>query len=214
MSISNIARQVFIVTGASAGVGKELAKILYSRHAKVYTASRTRSRGEAAIADIQKAFPESRGTLHFIEVDLEDLESVQKAARGFLKEEDRLDMLWNNAGTMLPPVESKTKQGYELQLGSNTIAPFLFTQLLTPLLVKTAKEQSPGAVRVLWVASSAAELFSPKNGVDLENLNGTGVSSRTQYGVSKAGLVLLSQEYAKRHRDDGIISVVCLFTTY
>ncbi|KAF2242505.1 NAD(P)-binding protein [Trematosphaeria pertusa] len=194
-------------TKKASGVGKELARILYPLNAKVYTASRARSRGEAAISDIQKAVPHSSGSLDFIEVDLEDLESVRTAAETFLKKEDRLDALWNNAGTMLPPARSKTKQGYELQTGSNTLAPFLLTELLTPLMVRTVKQQGPGSVRILWVASSAAELFSPTNGVDMNNSNGDGVSSGTQYGVSKGGMVLLSQEYAKRYKVDGVISV-------
>jgi retinol dehydrogenase-12 len=72
---------------------------------------------------------------------------------------------------MVPPQGSKTKQGYELQLGTNDVAPFLFTKLLTPTLVKTAKESSPGSVRVVWVSSSVAEGASPKGGLDLGNLD-------------------------------------------
>lgn len=113
---------------------------------------------------------------------------------------------------MVPPAGTKTKQGYELQLGTNNVAPFLFTKLLTPILLKTAKEQSDaGRVRVVWVSSSAAAAFSPTGGVDMENLDyKTDKSAWFKYGVSKAGNVLHAKEFARRYGGEGIISVVCI----
>jgi retinol dehydrogenase-12 len=133
-----------------------------------------------------------------------------------LKREKRLDVLWNNAGVMVPPQGSKTKQGYELQLGTNNVAPFLFTQLLTPLLIETAKTASRGSVRVVWVASSAAERFAPPGGVDIENLGyeKEDKSAWFKYGHSKAGNILHGSEYAKRYGGEGILSVVSLPTTF
>lgn len=200
--------KVFIVTGSSSGVGKELAQILYSHNAKVYVAARSQEKSTEAIESIKTAFPESKGELVFLHLDLDDLTTIKKSAEDFLSKETKLDVLWNNAGVMVPPQGSKTKQGYELQLGTNNVAPFLFTNLLTPLLVSTAKVSPPGAVRVVWVSSSAAEAFSPVNGVDMNNLDyKTDKGAWHKYGVSKAGNVLHSHEYAKRHGGDGIISV-------
>ncbi|KAJ3533293.1 hypothetical protein NM208_g8049 [Fusarium decemcellulare] len=200
--------KVFIVTGASAGVGKELAQILFSLNAKVYLASRTESKVNEAIEYIRSTAPNSAGSLHFLSINLEDLNSVKQAAATFLEKESRLDGLWNNAGVMLPPEGSKTKQGYELQLGVNCLSSFLFTRLLTPLMVQTARSEPPGAVRVLWVGSSAVELFSPPGGVDLTNLDyKRDMTNSDKYAVSKGGMVLLSQEYARLHKEDGIISV-------
>src|SRR5205085_831100 len=138
---------------------------------KVYLASRTVTTVNKAIADIKSTHLKSTGALEFLPLDLEDLESVREAAASFQAKEPRLHGLWNNAGVMQPPVGSKSKQGYELQLGVNCLACFLFTQLLTPALARTAKNEPPGAVRVVWVASSAVELFSPAGGVDMENLD-------------------------------------------
>jgi retinol dehydrogenase-12 len=84
-----------------------------------------------------------------------------------LSKEKKLDVLWNNAGVMIPPQGSKTAQGYELQLGTNNIAPFLFTKLLTPILQSTAKTAPPRTVRVVWLSSSVAESASPTGGVDM-----------------------------------------------
>jgi retinol dehydrogenase 12 len=141
--------QVFIVTGSSSGVGKELAQILYSHNAKVYIAARSSEKSSVTIESIGTAFPESKGELVFLHLDLDDLTAIKKSADDFLSKEKRLDVLWNNAGVMFPPQGSKTKQGYELQLGTNNVAPFLFTKLLTPILIKTAKASSPGDVRVV-----------------------------------------------------------------
>jgi retinol dehydrogenase-12 len=201
--------QVFIVTGSSSGVGKELAQILYSHNAKVYVATRSQEKATGAIESIKTAFPNSTGELVFLHLDLDDLTTIKKSAEVFLSKEKKLDVLWNNAGVMTPPQGSTTKQGYELQLGTNNLAPFLFTKLLTPTLASTAKSSPPGNVRVVWVSSSAAEGLSPTGGVDLNNLDyKQDKGAWHKYGVSKAGNIFHSKEYAKRYEADGIISVV------
>jgi retinol dehydrogenase-12 len=206
----NSYQQVFIVTGSSSGVGKELAQILYSHNAKVYFAARSAEKTAATIESVKTAFPNSNGQAIYLHLDLDDLTTIKASASEFLSKEDKLNVLWNNAGVMVPPQGSKTKQGYELQLGTNNVAPFLFTKLLTPILIKTAKSEPPGTVRVVWTSSSAAEVISPKNGVDMNNLNyEVDKSAWHKYGVSKAGNVFHSKEFAKRYAGDGLISVVC-----
>jgi retinol dehydrogenase-12 len=201
--------QVFIVTGSSSGVGKELAQILFSHNAKVYMAVRSAEKASQAIDSIKSACPGSQGAIEFLHLDLDDLTTIKKSADEFLKKEEKLDVLWNNAGVMLTPQGSKTKQGYELQLGTNNVAPFLFTKLLTPVLQKTAKSAPPGTVRVIWTSSSMAEANAPTNGVDMGNLDyKVDKSAWQKYGVSKAGNILHAKEFAKLYKDDGIISVV------
>ncbi|KAL6835567.1 short chain dehydrogenase reductase [Trichoderma sp. SZMC 28015] len=200
-------REVFLVTGCSSGVGKELAKILYSHNAKVYITARSAKKAEAAIADIKAAHPESRGEIIYLHLDLNDLSSVKQSADEFLRLENRLDVLWNNAGVMLSPTGTKTKQGYEEQLGVNCLATFLFTQLLTPLLISTAKTAAPGSVRVIWVSSSATHR-SPPGGIDFDNMDyKKDIGKWTKYGISKAGVYYYATQYAKVHRNDGIVSV-------
>ena len=101
-----------------------------------------------AVNDIKSKCLQSKGELVFLHLDLGDLTTIKKSAEEFLSKEDRLDVSWNNAGAMVPPAGSKTAQGYELQLGRNNVAPFLFTKLLPPLLVKTAKSAPKGSIRV------------------------------------------------------------------
>lgn len=110
---------------------------------------------------------------------------------------------------MIPPQGSVTKQNYELQLGVNNLGPFLFTKLLTPILIETAKTAVKDSVRVVWVASSAAERFSPVGGVELDNLDykeEKGVWHK--YATSKAGNILHGKEFARRHADTGVLSLV------
>ncbi|OAA58459.1 NAD(P)-binding domain protein [Niveomyces insectorum RCEF 264] len=202
------AGKVFIVTGANSGVGELLAGILYSKNAKVYVAARSSEKGAQAIERIKALYPDSRGALVFLHLDLGDLSTVKASADAFLRQETQLHVLWNNAGVMVPPQGSTTKQGYELQLGTNAVAPFLFTKLLTPVLTSTAKTAPVGSVRVVWVASSAAALFSPKGGVVLDNLDyHQDQTTWHKYGVSKAANILHAAEYARRVASDNIVSV-------
>jgi retinol dehydrogenase-12 len=173
----------------------------------VYITGRSIEKADEAIADMKAAFPNSNGDLIFLYLDFNDLATVKKSAENFLSRETRLDVLWNNAGIMVPPQESKTKQGYEQQLGVNCLAPFLFTQLLTPLLIETAKTAPPDSVRVVWVSSSAISR-APPGGVDIHNMDyHVDASAWTKYGISKAGNYYHGTEYAKLHRNDGIISI-------
>jgi len=208
-SLPDLSGKVYIVTGSSAGVGKELARLLYSRNATVYVAARSAERANAAIAWMKERHPSSTGVLRFLKLDLNDLEGIKPSAEEFLAKEKRLDVLFNNAGVMVPPKGSTTKQGYEMQLGTNCIAPFLFTKLLTPMLVQTAKSSPAGSVRVVWTSSSAAHLGAPTGGVEVSKL-GKMIEEPTWkgYGVSKGGNVLHAMEYARRYRPDGIVSIV------
>lgn len=190
-----------------------MAKILYQKNAKVYVAARSEAKAKAAMDGIQADAPDSKGELRFLHLDLDDLATVKTSAETFLKENDRLDVLWNNAAVMIPPQGSKTKQGYEMHLGTNNVAPFLFTKLLLPILVKTARTAPKDSVRVVWVSSSAGEFGSPQGGVDIDNLDyKVDKGAWHKYSVSKAGNLLHASELAKRAGAEGIISVVSRFS--
>ncbi|OTA04474.1 Short-chain dehydrogenase/reductase [Trichoderma parareesei] len=208
-NLGDLTGKVYIVTGSNTGVGKELAQILYSKNATVYVAARSQAKATEAIEDIRKAFPASTGRLVFHSLDLADLEAVAQSAKEFLARETRLDVLFNNAGVMHPPQGSTTKQGYELQLGVNNLGHVLFTELLTPLLAQTAAKSAPNSVRVVWVSSLYSELGSPKGGIDPDNLGFTKKDKSTyhKYSVSKAGVYYQGEEYARKYKDQGIISL-------
>ena len=200
--------RVFIVTGGYAGCGFELSKILYGKNGTVYVAGRSKDKADKAISEIKTAHPSSDGRLEFLKLDLADLATIKASADEFLKKEQRLDVLTNNAGVMTPPVGSKTEQGYELQMGTNCLGPWLFTHFLTPILQKTAASSPPGSVRVTW-AASLATMGSPKGGVAWDEKTSApkvhGVRG-SDYAQSKGTNVLLANEYQDKYGKDGIIS--------
>ncbi|WYZ42100.1 hypothetical protein EsH8_V_000995 [Colletotrichum jinshuiense] len=200
-------RMVFIVTGSSGGLGKELAKILYSKNAKVYLAARSETKTMAVVSELKELYPESRGHCEYLHLDLSDLTTIKQSAQNFLDKESRLDVLWNNAGVMTPPQGSKTAQGYELQLGVNVLGPFLFTHVLRPALSAAAKDAPKDSVRVVWLSSGTAA-GAPKPAVDFSNINyAKDEGAWTKYSRSKAGNVVIAAEFARRTAGEGIISM-------
>ncbi|GAM86970.1 hypothetical protein ANO11243_049910 [Dothideomycetidae sp. 11243] len=202
--------KVFLVTGATSGIGKELGRLLYGANARVWIAARSKSKAEQTIAEIQSKAPGSKGDLRTLIIDFNDLRTIKPAVEDFLAKEDRLHVLFNNAGIMIPPQGTKTVQGYEAQLGVNNVAPFLFTKLLMPLLTHSAGLAPPGAVRVVWVSSSAVNAFAPATGVEMDNLDYHNDKGQWfKYGASKAGNVFHAAEFARRFSSSGIVNVAC-----
>jgi NAD(P)-dependent dehydrogenase (short-subunit alcohol dehydrogenase family) len=208
---ANLEGKVYVVTGANSGMGEELAKVLYAKNAKVYAACRSEDKGRQAIEGIKKAVPTSKGELIFLSLDLADLNKVKAAAQSFLAQETKLHVLFNNAGVMVGPANPplKTAQGYELALGVNCVGTFLFTKLLTPTLIATAREEPANSVRVVWLSSFGLGQYAPEErGIDLDNLDYHIPKPHVdRYGISKCGDWLLGVEFARRHKADGIVSV-------
>ncbi|CAG8908446.1 unnamed protein product [Penicillium egyptiacum] len=204
--------RVFIVTGGNAGIGLELSKILYASGATVYMASRSQAKAEATIKTITEASKSktTSGKLKFLHLDLNGLLVVKAAAESFAQQEDKLDVLWNNAGTGANAVSigQRTAQGFEPMIGMHCIATLLFTQLLTPQLRAAAASGGNGKTRVVWISSALAESASPPNGIDFDLLE-SGTKLTANYGTSKAGTWILNREFARRYAKDGIVSV-CL----
>ncbi|EWZ01512.1 hypothetical protein FOYG_01121 [Fusarium oxysporum NRRL 32931] len=208
-SLPSLNFRVYIITGATSGVGLELAKILYSRSAIVYIAARNYSKITSAIKEVQSAFPDSTGRLESLCVDLSDLPSIKPAAQQFLAKEIRLDGLVLNAGVMMPPEGSKTEQGHELQMGTNCLGGYLMSRLLEELLVKTTVVADEGTVRVVWLASTL-QMGTPKGGLVWDEVKKEPKVVKDQmenYMMSKAGNLLLAHEASQRLGSQGIISV-------
>ncbi|KAM0543623.1 hypothetical protein ACHAPJ_012211 [Fusarium lateritium] len=205
--LDDLSGKVYLITGSNTGIGKELAAILYSKNAKVYIAARNESKASAAIESIRQQHPSSSGELLFLHLELDDLSQIPQAARKLLSQETRLDVLFNNAGVMHVPPGSVTKQGYELTLGTNNLGHYLFTELVTPLLVETAKVAPKDSVRVIWLGSLYT-YAAPKDGMDLTNLDYKKDENKYyKYNVSKAGAYYEAADYALKHKKDGVISV-------
>ncbi|WP_433185161.1 SDR family oxidoreductase [Actinoallomurus sp. CA-150999] len=174
-----------VVTGANSGTGKEAAKALASAGATVILAVRTLAKGEQARREILAAHPAAEVEVR--RVDLADLSSVQEFADQMIKDGRPLDLLLNNAGVMMPPVRHETKDGFELQIGSNFLGPFALTVRLLPLLL-----QAP-APRVATMSSGQANRAT----IRFDDMNWTNdYKPVPAYGQSKLADLLMSQHLA------------------
>ena len=204
--VESLSGRVFIVSGGHSGVGYELVKILYSKGGVVYIASRSQSKALKAIEEL-KALPGiTTGEVKYMHLDLGDLSTIKTSVENFTAQETRLDVLWNNAGVAVTTDHNKTAQGHELRMGTNCLAPYLFTTLLLPILQSTAKITPKASVRIIFTASLAIE-ESPQGGVCLSELDPPGhtENQRRYYAASKAGNFLLASEFDRRVRKDGIV---------
>ncbi len=122
--------RTFLVTGANTGLGFETAKVLAARGARVLLGCRSADKARQAINEIETETPGA--DLAVVELDQADLASVRRAADQ-IAAEDRLDVLVNNAGIMMPPKEM-TVDGFESQFGVNHLGTFALTALLLPKL--------------------------------------------------------------------------------
>ncbi|RYP45874.1 hypothetical protein DL768_007831 [Monosporascus sp. mg162] len=211
-NLPDLSGKVYIVTGANTGVGKELSRMLYSKNAKIYLLARSAEKTNQAVADIKKAVPSSKGAMTFLHLDLADLTSIKGTVERFLATEDKLHVLFNNAGVMSSNKKlTTTPQGYEQHVGINVLGGFLLAKLLTPVLVATARVEPPNIVRVVWVSSAAAEMFAQKNiGATADMMQTDALAKKSgneRYWFSKVGNWAHGAEYALRHKADGVISV-------
>ncbi|KAK5653955.1 hypothetical protein OQA88_7631 [Cercophora sp. LCS_1] len=211
--------KTFLITGASSGIGYELARILYGAGGTVYILTRSEPNALSAIARIKALYDSNRppchqaGELHYIHCDLADLESVRSAATQFLEQvgkDGRLDVLFNNAGVGALKGAGLTKQGHEHHFGTNLLGGFLLTKLLRGILRRTAAREKPGAVRVVWPASCMVDMGTPEGGIRKGFLDGTVTVKNPNelYSSSKAGCWFVAAEGARRYgTEDGVVHV-------
>lgn len=183
---NNLDGKVVIVTGANTGIGKEVARALAARNAKVILACRDRERCNKARKEI--VIDTKNKYVYCRECDLSSQESIRKFVKRFKEENSQLHILINNGGVMRCP-KNYTKEGIELQLGVNHMGHFLLTNLLLDVL----KESAPS--RIVNV-SSAAHL---KGNLKITDLNSTeNYDPYEAYAQSKLANILFTKELAKR----------------
>ena len=189
--------RIAIVTGANVGIGYETVIGLAKKGAKVIMACRNLQKAERAKSEIEKKIPGA--DLEIILLDLLSLQSVREFARVYASKYDRLDILIENAGIMIPPF-SKTNDGFESQMGVNYFSHFLLTNLLFPILNKT------NGARIITLSSKAAE----GGKIDFENLNAEKSYSRLgAYSQSKLACLMFAYELDRRLKKSGskVISI-------
>jgi NAD(P)-dependent dehydrogenase (short-subunit alcohol dehydrogenase family) len=173
--LPNLDGSTFVVTGANSGIGLTAARALAKAGARVVLAVRNKGKGEAAAATID-------GNVEVRELDLADLASVRAFADGW---QGDIQALINNAGVMAVP-ESRTKDGFEMQIGTNHLGHFALTNLLLPHITD----------RVTTVSSTAHRMGK----IDLDDLNWEkrNYSRWPAYGQSKLANLLFTLELDRR----------------
>jgi NAD(P)-dependent dehydrogenase (short-subunit alcohol dehydrogenase family) len=132
----------FVITGSNAGTGKEAARRIAAAGGAVIMAVRTRSKGEAAKAEILADPPGA--ALEVRQLDLADLSGVRAFAESLLADGTPVDVLVNSAGVLMPPPKrTLTADGSELQFGTSFLGPFALTKLLLPRILQSATPRVP-----------------------------------------------------------------------
>ncbi|KAI3377742.1 hypothetical protein L3Q82_008887 [Scortum barcoo] len=181
-----------LITGANTGIGKETALDMARRGARVILACRDMTRARIAADEIRQK--SGNGNVVVKKLDLASLQSVRDLARDVQENEDRLDILINNAGIMMCP-KWKTADGFEMQFGVNHLGHFLLTNCLLDLLKKSAPS------RVVIVSSLAHE----KGRIHFDDINlDKDYQRERSYRQSKLANVLFGRELAKRLEGTGV----------
>ncbi|TKA72822.1 hypothetical protein B0A49_05289 [Cryomyces minteri] len=186
--------KVFVVTGASAGIGVETGRALAATGGRVFLTVRDVKKGETAC----NAFLEP-GRVELLQMDNNSLDSVRAAAKTFLGQSDKLNVLVNNAGIMASP-EGKTADGFESQFGTNHLAHFLFFCLVKDTMLASSTPQFQS--RVVNVSSSghmAGEVQFGNYGFESGNY-----SPWAGYGQSKTANIYMANEIENRYGAKGL----------
>ncbi|KFA80873.1 hypothetical protein S40288_09801 [Stachybotrys chartarum IBT 40288] len=203
--IPSLSGKVILVTGGNTGLGLETIRQL-SKHdpAEIILAARTQSRAMSSISSLREADPKI-SKITFLELDLTSLESVQRAAEEFKAQHSQLHLLINNAGIMNHPADI-TKDGYEIQFGTNHMGHALLTKLLLPTLQATAKTGQD--VRIITL-SSKAEAWATAKLWDFDALK-TDMADKmtfTRYGISKVANIHHSRTLSRLYPEIRCISL-------
>lgn len=181
-----------LITGANTGIGKETALDMAKRGARVILACRDMTRARIAADDIRQR--SGNGNVVVKKLDLNSLQSVRDLAKDIQANEDRLDILINNAGIMMCP-KWKTEDGFEMQFGVNHLGHFLLTNCLLDMLKKSAPS------RIVIVSSLAHE----RGNIYFDDINlDKDYSPEKSYRQSKLANVLFGRELAARLQGTGV----------
>jgi NAD(P)-dependent dehydrogenase (short-subunit alcohol dehydrogenase family) len=185
-----IQQQTILVTGATDGLGRALARELARRGATVLLHGRSKRRLEETRREIGQATGSDR--LRTYLADLASLEQVRRLGSEVAGEHERLDVLVNNAGIGGAGPRELSADGLELRFAVNYLAPFLLTDLLLPLLRRSVP------ARIVNVAS-VGQAPIDFGDVMLER----GYDPMRAYGQSKLAQIMFTFELAERLRAAG-----------
>lgn len=191
--LSNIPEQngrIAIVTGANTGLGFEITSAFATKGIKTIMACRNLKKAEEAKQKLLREIPNAQ--LVIIQIDLSSLKSVRTFAEKYLSKYDKLDLLINNAGVMMPAYE-KTEEGFELQMAANYFGHFFLTGLLIDVLTNTKNSR---VISLSSIAHRNAE-------IDFDDLQSEkNYSMFGAYGQSKLACLLYAKELDRRLKNN------------
>jgi len=185
--------RTILVTGATAGIGRETARALAAAGASVVITARSDDKGAATVAGLLERVPGADVGYELLE--LGSLDSVRAFADRFTATHDRLDVLIGNAGIMAVPF-GRTDDGFELQFGTNHLGHFELVGRLLPLLVASA----PSRIVLL---SSGGHMASDILWDD-PNFESHEYNKMDAYGQSKTANILHAVELERRYGPLGV----------
>lgn len=194
----SLAGKMAVVTGASAGLGIETARVLASAGAKVLLVARNREKLEPVLQSLQEQVPGAQ--LDSAMMDLSDLDSVRSAGAEIAQRYPQIHLIINNAGVMACPL-GRTAQGFEMQFGTNHLGHFLFTRMLLPA-VRAGAAQSGEDSRIICL-SSAGHRFGQVNFED-PNYENREYDKWAAYGQSKTANALFAVGLDARLKADQV----------
>ncbi|KAI0868216.1 putative short-chain dehydrogenase [Hypoxylon argillaceum] len=195
--------KVVLITGATSGIGIETARAMYATGAQIFLLVRNPAKVQPVVADILST-TKGNGKIEVIEMDLDSLASVKKAAQEFLKKSSKLNVLINNAGIMACP-KTLTTDGFERQFAVNYLAHFTLTTLLLPALLTSSSPAFHS--RVIWVTSSAHRHATSRPDLsDIGMLSGR-YEPHVAYGQSKTAMVWAANRLDRAYGPRGVRSV-------
>lgn len=184
--LPDLAGKRYLITGGNSGIGFEAARMLGEAGGDVVIACRNPTKAEKAVAQLERM---AKGKIETVTLDLSDLSSVRTAAEDIRRRYPKLDALVNNAGIMQTP-ETRTVDGFELQLGTNHLGHFLLAGLLFDLV-----EKAEGRIVIV---SSIAHKFGVIHRDDL--MLEKSYSPTNAYTQSKLANLMFAIEFDRRLR--------------
>lgn len=188
----NLSGKRVLVTGASAGLGVETARVLAAHGATVVGAARDLDKAKRATEVVRKD-AKNGGSLELVALDLASLKSVRACADALVKAGKPFDVVICNAGVMACP-KGKTSDGFETQFGTNHLGHFVLVNRIASLMKKGSR---------LVNLSSAGHRFSDVD-IDDPNFDRTPYTEFGAYGRSKTANILFAVEFDRRHKGEGV----------
>lgn len=185
--------RTIVVTGVSAGLGIETARVLAGRGARVVCVARDKAKTEQAVAGLRAGNP--KGLFEIALLDLSDLDSVRAGADDIARRFPKIHGLINNAGVMACGL-SRTKQGLDLQLGTNHLGHYVLTARLLPNLLAAA----PG--RIVNLSSGGHRMSNVR--FDDPLFEKEPYDKWAAYGQAKTANVLFSVALDERYASRGL----------